>query len=233
MSLHDLRGEKHSHLTGAALDAVRAVKPGKAVTLLLDAEPSLLMKSLNLQLRENLAWEIKAAGQGWAVTVRHREDVAAGDVLALLAADHKQIDGLLAGALAALNRGDLVAALPLLQRFTGALRRHVAFEDGELAQAMGAARAPADAPPAVMLREHGEIAQQLALVEETLAIEPPDASELAVYCAILSGTLAKHEYREEQQLFPLWQAQLLRRDATERERLLERGQAAIAAVNTD
>jgi hemerythrin-like domain-containing protein len=233
MSLHDLRGEAKVHLTGAALSAVRAVKPGSTVTLLLDAEPSLLMKSLNLQLRENLAWEVKVAEQGWSVTVRHREDVAARDVLALLAADHKQIDGLLAAALAALNCGDLAAALPLLQRFAMALKRHVAFEDGELAQAMGAARAPADAPPAVMLREHGEIAQQLALVEETLAIEPPDASELAVYCAILSGTLAKHEYREEQQLFPLWQAQLLRRDAAERRRLLERGQAAIAAVNTD
>lgn len=230
MITHDLRGEAKAHLTGAALDAVRAVKPGSTVTLLLEAEPSLLMKSLNLQLRENLVWEIEPSAQGWRVTVRHREDVAAGDVLALLAADHKQIDGLLAAALAALNRGDLTAALPLLQRFAAALKRHVAFEDGELAQAMGAARAPADAPPAIMLREHGEIAQQLGLVEEALAAEPADASELAVYCAILSGTLAKHEYREEHQLFPLWQAQLLRRDAAERQRLLERGQAAITAT---
>ncbi len=233
MSVHDLRGEAKAHLTGAALSAVRAVKPGSTVTLLLDDEPSLLMKSLNLQLRENLSWEIEATRQGWEVTVRHREDVTARDVLALLAADHKQIDSLLAAAMAALNCGDLAAALPLLQRFAMALKRHVAFEDGELAQIMGAARAPADAPPAVMLREHAEIAQQLALVEEALAAETPDTSELAVYCAILSGTLAKHEYREEQQLFPLWQAQLLRRDAGERERLLSRGLEAIAAVGAD
>jgi len=87
--------------------------------------------------------------------VRHREDVAASHVLALLAADRKRIDGLLARALGLLNQGDAAAAVPVL-------------------------------------------------VEEVLAVEPVDGSELRGYCAILSGTLAKHEYREERNLFPLW-----------------------------
>jgi len=226
--IHDLRDERPGHLIGAALDRVKAVRPGVAVTLILAQEPSLLMASLNLQLRENLAWAIVEADGVWRVTVRHREDVAAPDVLALLAADHKRIDGLLARALGLLNQGDPDAAVPVLREFVLALNRHVAFEDGELAVKLGASRAPADQPAAIMLREHREIAQQLALVEEALAFEPVDASELGVYCAILSGTLAKHEYREEHNLFPLWRVALSRRSAEERDVLLEHAAQALA-----
>lgn len=226
---HDLRDERPGHVIGAALDRVKAVRPGTAVTLILGQEPSLLMASLNLQLRENLAWDIVEADGAWRVTVHHREDVAATDVLALLAADHKRIDGLLARALGLLNQGDAAVAVPVLREFTAALNRHVAFEDGELAVQLGAAQAAADEPPAIMLREHREIAQQLALVEETLAVAPVDGSELGVYCAILSGTLAKHEYREEHNLFPLWRVALGRRSERERAALLDRAKGALAS----
>ncbi|MBX3651212.1 MAG: hemerythrin domain-containing protein [Burkholderiales bacterium] len=226
-SLHDLRGERSADLTGAALERVKNVRPGVAVTLLLSADPRLLMASLNLQLRENLHWDAVEADGAWRVIVRHREDAAPADVLALLAADHKRIDGLLARALSLLNRGETGAAVPLLREFAAALKRHVGFEDGELAAGLGASRAAADEPPAVMLREHGEIGQQLLLVEEILATDPVDGSELAVYCAILSGTLAKHEYREEHSLFPLWRSALMRRGSDERADLLEKAVAAL------
>jgi len=228
-SVHDLRDERAGHVIGAALDRVRSVRPGAAVTLILAQEPSLLMASLNLQLRENLAWDIVEADGMWRVTVRHRDDVVATDVLALLAVDHKRIDGLLARALGLLNLGDAVSAVPVLREFVVALNRHVAFEDGELAVKLGAAQAAAEQPAAIMLREHREIAQQLALVEETLALEPVDASELGIYCAILSGTLAKHEYREEHNLFPLWRVALGRRGEGERAELLDRAKGALAA----
>ena len=225
--IHDLRGERPAHLIGAALDRVKVVRPGVAVTLLLPADPALLMASLNLQLREILHWDSIEADGAWRVTVRHRADAAPADVLALLAADHKRIDGLLARSLSLLNRGDATAAAPLLREFADALKRHVGFEDKELAPRLGASRAAAEEPPAVMLREHGEIAQQLALVEEVLAAEPVDGAELAVYCAILSGTLAKHEYREEHNLFPLWRVALMRRAAGERAVLLEKAVAVL------
>lgn len=227
--IHDLRAERTGHVIGAALDRVKAVRPGAAVTLILAEEPSLLMASLNLQLRENLAWDIVEADGAWRVTVRHREDVAATDVLALLAADHKRIDGLLARALGLLNMGDAAVAVPVLREFVVALNRHVGFEDGELAVGLGAAQAAADQPAAIMLREHREIAQQLVLVVEALASEPVDALELGVYCAILSGTLAKHEYREEHNLFPLWRVALSRRSEGERTALLGRARKALAS----
>ena len=226
-AIHDLRDEAPGHVIGAALDRVKGVRRGVAVTLILAQEPSLLMASLNLQLRENLAWDIVEADGAWRVTVQHREDVATTDMLALLAADHKRIDGLLARVLGLLNAGDAAAAVPVLREFVSALNRHVAFEDGELAVSLGAAQSPADQPAAIMLREHREIAQQLALVEEILAAEPVDGSELGVYCAILSGTLAKHEYREEHNLFPLWRVALGRRGEAERALLLERAKDAL------
>ena len=225
--IHDLRGERASHVTGAALDCVKAVRPGTAVTLILAQEPSLLMVSLNLQLRENLAWDIVEADGAWRVTVSHRSDIAATDVLTLLAADHKRIDGLLAQALGLLNHGKVDAAVPLLRAFVIALNRHVAFEDDELAVSLGAAQSSTDQPAVIMLREHRDIAQQLSLVEEVLAVEPVDGSELSVYCAILSGTLAKHEYREEHNLFPLWRVALGRRSEGERSALLERARMAL------
>ena len=227
-AVYDLRDERPGHLTGAALDRVRDLQPGRSVTLLLAQEPSLLMASLHLQLREKLAWDIIEADGAWRVTVRHRDDVVPADVLELLVADHRHIDALLARALGLLNRGDTAAALPLLREFGSRLVRHVTFEDGTLAPRLGAAQAAADAPPAIMLREHREIAQQLALVEETLDADPPDVAELGIYCGMLSGVLAKHEHREEQQLFVLWRAALAKRTAAEREELLQRARSALA-----
>lgn len=225
----DLRDERPGHVIGAALDCVKTVRPGTPVTLILGQEPSLLMASLNLQLRETLAWEVVEADGAWRVTVRHCGDVAATDVLALLSADHKRIDGLLARALGLLNRGEAATAVPVLREFAARLHRHVAFEDGELAANLGTAQAPADQPAAIMLREHREIAQQMALVEEALGTEPVDGAELGIYCAILSGTLAKHEYREEHNLFPLWRSALSRRGERERAGLLDRARDALAA----
>lgn len=228
VTTHDLRNERPGHVIGMALDRVKAVRPGSVVTLILGQEPSLLMASLNLQLRENLAWDIVEADGAWRVTVSHRSDTAAADVLTLLAADHKRINGMLAHALGLLNQGDVAAAVPVLREFVIALNRHVAFEDGELAVSLGAAQSPSDQPAAIMLREHREIAQQLLLVEEMLALTPVDASELGIYCGILSGTLAKHEYREEHNLFPMWRVALGRRSVGEREALLRNAERALA-----
>ena len=65
-----------------------------------------------------------------------------------------------------------------------------------------------------MLREHDELLAQLNVVEGCFAEAPagqaPEPWEIEPFVAILSGTLAKHEYREESQLFPLWAGGLLR-----------------------
>ena len=227
-TIHDLRNQSSNQVTAAALDCVKTVRHGVAVTLILAQEPSLLMASLNLQLHESLGWDIVEAGGAWHVTVRDRADIEASDVLALLVADHKSINGLLARVLGFLNQGDAATAAPLLRAFIAALDRHVAFEDGELAAIIGVTETVSNQSAAVMLHEHHEISQQLAQIKKLLAQNRPDAAKLAVHCGLLSDTLAKHDYREEHNLFPQWQAALLERDEAARVDLLRRAKQALA-----
>ncbi|MNC91379.1 hypothetical protein D3C83_76280 [compost metagenome] len=93
-------------------------------------------------------------------------------------------------------------------------------EDRVLAPAFTAAAAP-DSPLAIMLREHGEIRGQLELVEACLGADQLQSGETGTFCAILSGTLAKHEHREESNLFPSWRAQLARLPAARQQELLD------------
>jgi len=59
-----------------------------------------------------------------------------------------------------------------------------------------------------MLREHDELLAQLEEVEVALGEGVPEPWEVEPFIAILSGTLAKHEHREESNLFPRWQGAL-------------------------
>ena len=59
----DLRHEPDSRLALAALAAVRELLPGHALRLLTRDDPALLLRSLNLQLRDALAWDGAACRQ--------------------------------------------------------------------------------------------------------------------------------------------------------------------------
>lgn len=227
-SLHtvDLCHEPASRVQNAAFYALKDLARGERVLLVLAQEPSLMMQSLDLQLRHKLAWDCVEADGRWRVEVRHRDDAPPRDVIELLARDHQRLDALFVRALQLLNRGDAPGAAPLLRAFAGALRRHMHSEDAVLAPAFGAAGNP-DSPLAIMLREHGELRGQLAVIEECLAADPPQPGEISAFCAILSGTLAKHEHREENNLFPLWRAALSRKGDAERESLLRNVEQAL------
>ena len=208
----DLRSEGDSRLALAALGALRELRPGGELRLITREDPTLLLDSLNLQLRDALRWELGPRGAHWEESVRLAEDAEPRDVLDTLRRDHRRLDGLLAKALRRLNVGDVPGARPLLDVFAAGLRRHARAENELLAPALGPR--PAVEPLEIMLREHDELLVQLDAVErcftEAPAGQPPEAWEIEPFVAILSGTLAKHEYREESQLFPLWAAGLLR-----------------------
>ena len=222
----DLRDEPTSRVQGAAFYALKGLVRGGAMILFTAEEPSLMMQSLDLQLRHNLAWHIGAAERGWRVEVRHRADAAPQDVLDLLERDHKRLDALLAQAMRLVNQGDVGAATPLLREFAAALERHVEAEDKVLTPNFRIPECDAE-PSAIMQREHHEILRQLAIVRECLAVEPPQAGEIGAFCAILSGTLAKHEYREENNLFPQWRRALKSLPENAQAELLARVESAL------
>ncbi len=181
--------------------------PGSIVELRAAEPPEFLLQRVNVKLRGALAWDIEQADDGWRARVRRSADTAPRDVLDLLRRDHHRLDTLLGRALRQLNAGDVAAAEPLLIAFAQGLRRHLHAEDEILAQALsGAAPAALD----MMLREHRELLEQLGVVEGALHDAPagarPEAWAIEPFVALLSGTLAKHEHREENGVFPAWAA---------------------------
>ena len=226
----DLRQEADSRLALVALAAARELRPGGALRLLTRDDPSLLLSSLNLQLRESLAWSMARGEDGWEVTLRLAVDTLARDVIDTLSRDHRRLDALLGRALRRLNAGDAAGAGALLETFAAGLRRHVEAENTILAPELGPS--PAPEPLEIMLHEHDELLLQLVEVENCFAEAPageaPQAWEVEPFVAILSGTLAKHEHREEAMLFPLWAARLAPRPEAERDALHERVRAALA-----
>ena len=223
----DITGEPASRVQGAAFYAVRDLRPGQSVVLLTAEEPALLMRSLDLQLGNRLAWSTAGERGRWRTVVRHRDDAPPADVTDLLQREHQRLDGLLARALRFLNTGDAAAATPVLKEFTRALQRHLYIEDEVLAPFFGADGGP-DEAAAIMLREHAEIEAQLEMIEDCLRETAAGSEDASAYCAILSGTLAKHEQREEQNLFPRWRARLAHRGAAEGSALLDRVKGLLA-----
>jgi uncharacterized protein (DUF2249 family) len=211
MSMHtvDLRHEPTGRVQTAAFYAVRDLAPGDVVSLLTADDPTLMMASLNLQLRDALAWEMTPDGRSWRTTVRRRADTAPSGVIDLLVRDHQRLDELLALALRRVNAQDLAGARPLVAEFAAGIGRHVAVENELLAPRLPPSVAP-DGTDHVgnMLGEHDEILVQLREVESALAGSAAEAWEVEPFVAILSGTLAKHEHREESNLFPRWQGAL-------------------------
>ncbi len=150
------------------------------------------------------------------------------DLFVLLCRAHERLDRELARILVFLNQGDSVAASPRVRDFAVELRLHLAAEDGILVPYFAGARgAGPDDPVAIMLREHRDILSQLALLEDTLNASTPDVGEAGIYAAILSGTLAKHEYREEHNLFPRWRVVLKAAPEAERAKLAARVAAGL------
>jgi hypothetical protein len=226
----DLRGTAPSRVQTAAFHAVRDLARGSAVILLTDDNAGLLMESLNLQLRDLLAWETQVIAGGFRTRVVLREETEPTDVIDLLTRDHHRLDGRLAIALRRVNAGDMVAARRLIAEFATGLARHLAAEDALLAEHLPQlAGGDGESPVTIMLREHVEIRDQLAEVEAGFgAAETPEPWEVEPFVAILSGTLAKHEHREEANLFPHWRAALARLGERERAELLAKVRAVLA-----
>jgi uncharacterized protein (DUF2249 family) len=203
----DLRNEPEGRVQTAAFYEVRDLAPGESVVLLTRGDPGLLMESLSLQLHGVLAWETERMGGEWRTAVRRRAETAPRDAIDLLARDHRRLDDLLAHALRRVNAGDLASAAPLVAEFARGIRRHIQVESDRLAPHLPAVVSPDGTDHvAIMQREHDEILVQLAALETALATGAPEGWEVEPFMAILSGTLAKHEHREEANLFPRWQA---------------------------
>lgn len=210
---------------------LRELAPGEVSQLLVPEEPRLLMESVALQLRHGIHWEVVSEGPPlWTVEVRRREDVEALDLIDFLTRDHLLIDHLFAEALHCLNRGDMDDALPPFRDFARRLRMHVEAENEIVAPRLDLPRSPrGDDPTSIMLREHDELIEQVVMIEEMLDEGMGEAGLLSPFFAIISGQLAKHEGREENNLFPHWE-RLLKNMAGDEQALFEQVKGMVGPV---
>lgn len=205
----DLCDQPGSRLRGGVLAAAESVGPGRPLELLLPEEPTLLLQSVNLRLGGRLGWRLRALAHGrYAVTLRLASETWTDDVVDLLERHHRVLDHLAARALMAANAGDYGATGPLMAEFAGEIGRHLRVEDEVLAPGLSASESESLAHPvAIMLREHAALREQIGAIQSCLA---EGSAEAATLLGLLTGTLAKHEHREEANLFPLWRAALAR-----------------------
>ncbi len=211
----DLRDTARSRLQVELFHLLEGLGDGEAAELLLAEPPELLLESANLYLRGRLRWRVTPGPNAWRVRVERHQPARATDLRDFLTQDHQRANALFARILALLNAGDLSSARPLVEELGRALRRHIHVENEILApQFTGVADQGAQAPVAQMRHEHEEILAQVSTLECLSAEGGEDALlELQVLAGLLSGMLAKHEGREEQNVFPAWEAARRRREA--------------------
>lgn len=217
---------EHHYLLGQ----LRGLARGEEAVVVTYDDPRILLDALTLELRNGIYWDVTEAGPpAWRVRVRRREDVAASDLVDLLTRDHVRVDHLFATALHRSNAGDMDAALPSFRVFAACLRRHVETENEIVVPALSLPRSPrGDDPTSIMLHEHEAIIEHTVMIEEMLDEGLDDAGMLAPFFAIISGQLAKHEWREETNLFPHWM-RALRHEPAIADELFPRAQALVSA----
>ena len=163
----DLTATAPSHLQTAVFYEIKDMTRGETATVLFAEDPAITLHSLNLQLRNNLRWEISRTDAGHWLTVIHRaEDVPPVDVFDSLKRDHKRLDAMFSQVIHLTDQNHLIEAHAIMRAFIEGLRKHFAVEHDILAKAI---RTPPNAmgvdPTAAMMQEHNEILNQSIMIE--------------------------------------------------------------------
>lgn len=202
----DLTGHASSQLQTSVFYEIKDMERGETVTFLFAEDPAIILHSLNLQLRNNLRWEVSEEPDSrWRAVIHRAEDVPPVDVLDILKRDHKRLDAMFSQVIHLTDSGRLEIAHELMRAFTEGLRKHLQVEHDMLARAI---RTPPNAqgfdPSAAMMQEHNEILNQSVMIEASFEEDDASSASVGPLLAILAGYLSKHEQREEATLFPLW-----------------------------
>ena len=226
----DLTQTAASHLQTALFYEIKDLQRGQCASVLFAQDPAMVLQSLNLQLRNNLRWEINRNAAGnWQANIHRAEDVPPVDVLDALRRDHKQLDALFSQVIHLTDNNDLAQAAAVMRAFSSALRRHLLVEHDILAKAI---RTPPNAmgqdPTAAMMTEHNEILRQVVVIESSYDESDASMQNISPLLAILAGYLSKHEQREELTLFPIWTSAIQHAPGTAQTDLFARVMATLA-----
>lgn len=201
----DLRGVPSRDARSAAFERLCGLSLGQSVEIILDHPQGLLLQMLNRQMRGRICWNI-FSGSPWRVVLWHRDGGPATTISAVLGRDHEQLDRALAHTLVAFQGIVGPEAEAILSGYLAVLTRHIAAENA-LAAWLPVAAIQGHDPVADMITEHETI---LADIDRITSLQDEPPAMRAPFLALLSGSLAKHEGKEEQFLFPVWDLMLTR-----------------------
>lgn len=209
-----------------AFYALKDLAPGSNLVMISAEDPALLLRQLQLQLRNRLAWTCTYHEGTWKAHIRRREDTSARTVADVLSRDHERLDQLFLQALEEMRAG--ASGGRARTEYFVSLRRHIDVENTVLAPAFPSLLGDAeDNPVRTMLREHEDILKQAGIISDLFREPVVDMAEAEIWYGLLAASLSKHEYREETRLFPQWDIALGQRaDADD---LIKQIKAALAA----
>ena len=153
------------------------------------------------------------------------------DVLDAIKRDHKRLDELFNKASYLIAANQTAEATPCVLAFAEGLRRHMQVERDILAKALTPTwNQYSNDPTSAMLREHEDILTQTLIIESIFENGTPNTDEVSPLLATLAETLAKHEAREENNLFPLWEAAINMAALEKKSTLLQQAKNLLAGV---
>ncbi|MHB8416204.1 MAG: hemerythrin domain-containing protein [Acidiferrobacteraceae bacterium] len=214
----DLRGYPSRAAHDVTYERLATLPPGHSLEILLGELPYPFFETLNRQLRGRICWKEAPTARPWRVFVWHRDDGPVLTLGALLGRDHERLDTLFAIVLTMIEGGRGAEATVAFSSYASDLRRHINAENA-LTLRLRIPLAMGRDPITELKEEHERIITELDLIERVAANEVMD-STIAPLFALFSGLLAKHEGREEQVLFPVWDLNLRHLDERSRADLL-------------
>ncbi len=121
--------------------------------------------------------------------------------MAELSEDHRRLDALLDDAAAAVDRGDLGAAMPPFSAFHDGLERHIRFEEEVVFPIFEERTGMRQGPTTVMRAEHRAI--RAALADLAAALQRGEPARFEAAREALLDALGPHNEKEEQVLYPM------------------------------
>jgi len=191
--------ERHPRI----FNTFKSLEPGDSFVLINDHDPRpLLYQFQNEHDGEFEWWPLERGPEAWRVRiVKRRTKAVERDVTDYLQEDHRRLDHIFNSFQEAFKEDRWDEALTYFKEFDLGLRRHIQGEEEELFPVFEEKTGMHDAGPTFVMRmEHTDIRDFLEKIMR--ATEAKDREAAANATDMLVNTLADHNMKEEQILYP-------------------------------